>query len=62
MVTELYIFVPVLFILLLIYLNSCLIELDGFNNKISTRVHMCSTWPSGEALIWCVEQPEIDSG
>ena len=27
-----------------------LIRLEGFNNKISTNLLVCSTWPSGKAL------------
>ena len=32
-----------------ISLNSRLIRLEGFNNKISTNSPVCSTWPSGKA-------------
>ena len=24
--------------------------LEGFNNKISLKLHVCSTWPSGKAF------------
>ena len=33
-----------------ISLNSCLIRLEGFNNKTSTELTMCPTWTSGEAF------------
>ena len=45
-----------------ISLNSCLIKLEGFNNKISTCRLVRSTWPSGKALARCVEGPEFTSG
>ena len=38
-----------------ISLNSRLIRLEGFNNKISTLLIVCSTWPSGKALA-CVSE------
>ena len=44
-----------------ISLNSCLIRLEGFNNKISMNFPVCSTWPSGKALVRCVKGLEIDS-
>ena len=44
-----------------ISLNSGLIRLEGFNNKISILV-LCSTCPSGKALARFVEVPEFDSG
>ena len=43
-------------------LNSCLIRLEGFNDKISINVLVCSTWPSGKALARCAIGPEFDSG
>ena len=33
-----------------------------FNNKISTVVPVCSTWPSGKPLARCVGGLEFDSG
>ena len=42
-------------------LNSRLMRLEGFNNKISTIILECSTWPSGKALIQCVDSPEFES-
>ena len=44
-----------------ISLNSCLIRLEGFNNKNSRRLCGCSTWPSGKALARCGEGPEFES-
>ena len=35
-----------------ISLNSCLIRLEGFNNKTSTELTMCPTWTSGKAFAW----------
>ena len=32
-----------------------LVRLEGFNNKISTILSVCSTWPSGKALA-CVSE------
>ena len=37
-----------------------LIRLEGFNNKISLKLLVCSTWPSGKALAQYVEGPEFD--
>ena len=45
-----------------ISLNSCLIRLKGFNNKISLPFPVCSTWPGGKAFTRCAEGPEIHSG
>ena len=45
-----------------ISLNSRLIRLEGFNNKISSIFPVCFTCPSGKALARCVECLEIDSG
>ena len=45
-----------------ISLNSCLIRLKGFNNKISLPFPVCSTWPGGKAFARCAEGPEIHSG
>ena len=45
-----------------ISLNSRLIRLEGFNDKISTNARLCSTWPSGKTLTRCVGGPEFDSG
>ena len=45
-----------------ISLNSRLIRLEGFNNKISANPGVCSTWPSGKPLTRCVRGPEFDSG
>ena len=45
-----------------ISLNSGLIRLEGFNNKISKVLLMCSTCPSGKALALFVVGPEFDSG
>ena len=45
-----------------ISLNSHLIRLEGFNNKISLHRRVCSTWPSGKCLAQCVRGPGIDSG
>ena len=44
-----------------ISLNSFLIRLEGFNNKISTTLPECSTWPSGKAFARCPEGPEFKS-
>ena len=38
-----------------ISLNSRLIRLEGFNNKILTNFPVCPSWPSGKALALCVE-------
>ena len=40
--------------------ESRLIRLEGFNNKISTILSVCSTWPSSKALTRCVEGPEFE--
>ena len=40
-----------------ISLNSCLIRLKGFNNKISLPFPVCSTWPGGKAFARCAEGP-----
>ena len=45
-----------------ISLNSCLIRLEGFNNKISPTRLACSTWPSGKAFARCAEGHEFESG
>ena len=45
-----------------ISLNSCLIRLEGFNNKNSTKPCVCSTWPSGKAFARSAEGPEFESG
>ena len=45
-----------------ISLNSCLIRLEGFNNKNSIISRVCSTWPSGKAFARCTEGPEFESG
>ena len=45
-----------------ISLNSCLIRLEGFNNKISPTLLECPTWPSGKAFARCAERPEFESG
>ena len=45
-----------------ISLNSRLIRLEGFNNKITTTLPKCFTWPSSKALARCVGGLEIDSG
>ena len=45
-----------------ISLNSCLIRLEGFNNKNSTKLCVCSTWPSGKAFARSAEGPEFESG
>ena len=45
-----------------ISLNSCLIRLKGFNNKISLPFPVCSTWPGVKAFTRCAEGPEIHSG
>ena len=45
-----------------ICLNSRLIRLEGLNNKISTVLFLCSTWPRGKSLARCIEGPEFDSG
>ena len=45
-----------------ISLNSRLIRLKAFNDKISTVVPVCSTWPSGKPLARCVGGLEFDSG
>ena len=44
-----------------ISLNSPLIRLEGFNNKISTNLLACFTWRSGKALARCVKDPEFIS-
>ena len=44
-----------------ISLNSRLIRLEGFNNKISTHQFVCSTWPSGKAAARFIEGPGFDS-
>ena len=44
-----------------ISLNSRLIRLEGFNNKISTNQLVCSTWPSGKASARYIEGPGFDS-
>ena len=45
-----------------ISLNSCLIRLEGFNNKNSTTLCVCSTWPSGKAIARYIVGPEVKSG
>ena len=45
-----------------ISLNSRLIRLQGFNNKISTIYLVYSARPSGKALARCFKGPKIDSG
>ena len=40
--------------------ESRLIRLEGFNNKISTILSVCSTWPSSKAWARCVEVPEFE--
>ena len=45
-----------------ISLNSRLIRLKAFNNKILTVVPVCPTWPSGKPLARCVGGLEFDSG
>ena len=44
-----------------ISLNSRLIRLEGFNNKIETYQSVCSTWPSGKALARYIASPEFDA-
>ena len=44
-----------------ISLNSCLIRLEGFNNKNSQNLRVCSTWPSGKAVARYTEGPEYGS-
>ena len=45
-----------------IFLNSCFIRLEGFNNKISTDLPVHSTWPSGKAFARRAEEFEFESG
>ena len=45
-----------------ISLNSCLIRLEGFNNKNSRNLRVCSTWSSGKAFARCTEGPEFEFG
>ena len=44
-----------------ISLNSRLIRLEGFNNKISTTQLVCSAWPSSKTSARCIECPGFDS-
>ena len=44
-----------------ISLNSCLIRPEGFNNKNSIILRVCSTWSSGKAFAQCTEGPEFES-
>ena len=44
-----------------ISLNSCLIRLEGFNNKNST-LRVCLTWPSGKAVARYTKGLEFESG
>ena len=45
-----------------ISLNSCLIRLETFTNKTSTKFPTCSTLPSGKEFAWFAEGPEFKSG
>ena len=38
-----------------------LIRLEGFNNKISPKLLVCSIWPSGNAMAQYVDGPEFDT-
>ena len=42
-----------------ISLNSCLIRLEGFNNKNSATLRVCFTWPSGKGFARCTERREF---
>ena len=44
-----------------ISLNSCLIRLEGFNNKNSITLRACSTLISGKAFALCTEGLEFES-
>ena len=45
-----------------ISLNSCLMRLEGLNNKNSIELCVCSTLSSGKAFARCTEGSEFESG